>query len=349
MNTPTVAKDPSSVAPEQDSGRSVEHRDHTPRSIFVAIDFSAASFAALDRAVVIARAVGATVTLLHVIEDGATAGSIGYSPDTVVVGDAIDPQAMAERLHGLAQSKIPSECLGQSLVSTGAAGPTIVAIAQQRAADLIVVATRGHSSLARALLGSTADYLVREGLIPVLTVPARPDAADAGEENFTGQIKQILIPMDLSEPSLKSFVYGVSLARRLNATVMLAHVVPYLTIPRGEPMQESRLNLHAADAAETKLREISRGAIAHDVAISTTIATGEAVEEINRLAVELSSDLLVIATHGTGGVERALLGSTAQKILHHATCPVLVVRRPEPHDTSRLSLPLFFPVAPFTP
>lgn len=349
MNTPAESANPSSVAPEPDPRRFLEHRDHVPRSIIVAVDFSAASYAALDRAVVIARAVGATVTLLHVIEDGATAGSIGYSPDTVVVGDTIDPQAMAERLHVIAQSKIPSDRLGQSLVSAGPAGPTIAAIAQQRTADLIVVATRGHSSLARALLGSTADYLVREGLIPVLTVPARHDAAGAGAVSFAGPIKQILIPMDLSEPSLKSFAYGVSLARRLNATVMLAHVVPHLTIPRGEPMQESQLNLRAAEAAEMKLTEISRGAIAHDVAISTTIATGEAVEEINRLAVELSSDLIVIATHGTGGVERALLGSTAEKILHHAPCSVLVVRRPEPHDTSRSSPPLFFPVAPFTP
>lgn len=339
------------TADETSTSAEPTHARHSPRirHIFVPIDFSEASLGALDYALALAGPTGATITLLHVLEPGFVAGAMGSPPDTHGVDHSSDPQIMADRLHTFAQTKIPAPHLGGSLVSTGPAGPTIAEIARQRGADLIVVATHGYSGLTRAFLGSTAEYLVREGPCPVLAA-RRPVMTSGTHGNRPGrEIKSILVPMDLSEPSLHSFAYAEGLARQLNADLTLLHVVPALTVPQGTPMEESQLNLHAAEGAEVKLQEIADHGDGQVSRTATKVVMGEAGEEITRVAGDLGSDLLVVATHGRGGLQRAVLGSTAENILRHAPCPVLVVRRPDTATTSWLTPPLFFPVAPFTP
>jgi len=60
--------------------------------------------------------------------------------------------------------------------------------------------------------------------------------------------------------------------------------------------------------------------------LSTRLASGVPFDQITRTAEELGADLIIIATHGRTGLKRALLGSTAENVVRHATCPVLVVR-----------------------
>jgi nucleotide-binding universal stress UspA family protein len=149
------------------------------RKILAAIDFSPVSEAVVEQAESLARAFSAELTLLHVA-----------APDPDFVGYEAGPQtvrdARAEELHtehrelqataeSLRQREVPCHAL---LIQ----GPTVEKIleeAQRIGADAIVLGSRGHGALYRALLGSVSEGVLRDARCPVLFVPApRPPAAE---------------------------------------------------------------------------------------------------------------------------------------------------------------------------
>jgi len=137
---------------------------------------------------------------------------------------------------------------------------------------------------------------------------------------------KILAPTDLSEPSKCALKTAVALAQKCKAKLVLFHVVQcpncasFDSPPDAEDMMiEARKSLD--DMAQT---------IPPDVPVEKIVRFGtrEPVEQIVEEADHLSADLIVIATHGFSGIKRVLLGSTAERVVRHAPCPVLVVRRP---------------------
>jgi len=141
--------------------------------------------------------------------------------------------------------------------------------------------------------------------------------------------KRILLPTDFSAASAQAIPYAVSFARQFGASITLVYVVP-TSLPAelshiGIVLEEKRL----AKEAETTLAKVRARDLPTDVAVENIVLSGGPNCEICKAAEELGIDLIVMSTHGHMGLKHALLGSTTERVVHHAPCPVLTVREPD--------------------
>ncbi len=142
-------------------------------------------------------------------------------------------------------------------------------------------------------------------------------------------IRSILVPIDFSIHSKNALKYAVPMARRFGATIHLIYVVEPTVYPAdlgfGQvvlPGVEDELR----DKGGEELQSLIRKEIGRTVKSSWAVRTGNPHQEILREAEERGVDLIVVATHGHSGVEHMLFGSTADRVVRHAKCPVLTVR-----------------------
>jgi nucleotide-binding universal stress UspA family protein len=142
------------------------------------------------------------------------------------------------------------------------------------------------------------------------------------------RFNRILVPIDFSRPSLKAIPYALAISRQFGAHVHLLHVTDVaqqppptlLTLPL---MPQSEWNHRFMKRLQALvLRYRTDGNVS-----ALEPRTGTAYEEICAVTRELKADLIVIATHGYTGYERMFLGSTAERVVQHSPCPVLVVRQ----------------------
>ena len=149
------------------------------------------------------------------------------------------------------------------------------------------------------------------------------------------KLDRILVPTDLSEFSKHALRYGCEFANRFNAELHLLNIVqdvvamvpePGMAFPApGEYLQELQ------QASTKALAELPDPAWLRGVSVVRHVRVGTPFLEIVRYAKETGIDLIVIGTHGRSGLAHVLLGSTAEKVVRKAPCPVLTVR-PEGHD-----------------
>ena len=141
-------------------------------------------------------------------------------------------------------------------------------------------------------------------------------------------IKKILCAIDRSPSSLQAFGYALALAKWQSARLNLLEVVEEAPAPGVTRAPKSDgVPTDTRAALERDLRRMLTARRASRVKVEISLRKGTVVQEILAQAKESRSDLLVIGTHGRGGVQRLVLGSVAEKVLRLATCPVLTVRR----------------------
>lgn len=144
-------------------------------------------------------------------------------------------------------------------------------------------------------------------------------------------LKRILVPSDFSECSDAAVRYGVELARKFGAELHLLHVIqdpatqPWAAEGFAVPLLEV-IDEWQKDAKKRLEQSIAPEDRMH-ATVTCTIASP--FPEILRYAAENEIDLIVMGTHGRGGVTHMLLGSIAEKVVRRAPCPVLTVRQPE--------------------
>lgn len=144
------------------------------------------------------------------------------------------------------------------------------------------------------------------------------------------KLKKILVPIDFSEVSVKALRYAVPLAEQFDATICLLHVVERASFVNDlENLALAVPDEKLASSAKKHLISRSKKAIKSPVPVFPYTRIGEPFVEIVTLAQTQNIDLIVLATHGYTGLKHALLGSTAERVVRHAPCPVLVVRERE--------------------
>jgi universal stress protein A len=141
------------------------------------------------------------------------------------------------------------------------------------------------------------------------------------------RLKHILVPVDFSECSHKALEYAVSFAKQFGADVMLLHVVvavpppPQMLVMETENLRSKYHEEAARRLSDWRQKVVSRASV--KAAIRQGVS---AHQEIVAAAQECDSDLIVIGNHGRTGLARVLTGSTAERVVRYAPCPVLVVR-----------------------
>ncbi len=145
------------------------------------------------------------------------------------------------------------------------------------------------------------------------------------------KIDKILVATDGSFESLEAARYTATLVEGLKPAISVIHVIPSPTIPAGStpirPEEEVTIEKTFWDGAQAILDRAMQPFREAGVPVEGVIASGDAAPEIIDLARRERFDLIVVASRGKGGAERAILGSTSEAVVAGAPCPVLVVRR----------------------
>jgi universal stress protein A len=144
-------------------------------------------------------------------------------------------------------------------------------------------------------------------------------------------VRSILVPTDFSECARHAVPVAAELARLLGARVMCLHVVEPVVQPVGwtpvaESMPATELGERLEETAARDLPAFSKSEEFAGLEVEDLLAHGEPAAEIVRVAEERGAGLIVVSSHGRTGLGRILFGSTAESVVRHARCPVLVVK-----------------------
>jgi nucleotide-binding universal stress UspA family protein len=141
-------------------------------------------------------------------------------------------------------------------------------------------------------------------------------------------IHRILVPTDFSEPSAEAITTAVAFARVFQATIELLHVYPdpvYVLPPPVDVVTFSFDMGKVLAEVERHLEAEQERVRAAGISCEKASLTGRPAPEILAHAKKTAADMIVMGTHGRSGLEHAILGSVAERVVHHAPCPVLVV------------------------
>lgn len=144
-------------------------------------------------------------------------------------------------------------------------------------------------------------------------------------------IKKILVPIDFSEHSKSALRYAVNFAKIFQSKLHLIYVLEPVIYPADFSMGQiafPSMDVELDSRAKEELDKLAEREIGSQIPYDTIVKTGKPFIEINETAADLNIDLIIIASHGESGVEQILFGSTAEKVVRKAPCPVLSLRNP---------------------
>lgn len=250
----------------------------------------------------------------------AIAGKVGASLDLLQV---VPPDAPAERVDEARDYlEQKAKMLGTGVkidVPLGHPPEEIIAVAERHRDTLIVMTTHGRSEISRWLFGCVAERVVHASTVPVLLIRA----GVAGPK--VPPFQAILVPLDGSVLAEAVLPYTSQLAGAVNAEIELVRVVGVgdaagmLWMMPEVIEQLVRESDDYLNAVAKRLREEGRR-----VTVKTLI--GFPATEILAYEQATKPDLVVMATHGRGGLNRLVFGSIAERVLQAGTVPVLMVR-----------------------
>ncbi len=294
-------------------------------TILVPLDGSRLAERALPFAEIMAKANLARILLLRVVLAAHR-----------VAGDPLADQARAVReaeayLTNVA-AQITTQTIVESAVFVGDVADSIVEEIVLRNVDLVVMSTHGRSGVGRWVYGSVADEVMRNATVPVLLIPASCRVTWKADH-----IARLLVPLDGSDLAGAALDLTSGVSSSLGAELFLLRVVAahghgygdvsaYLTY---DPQAEAEQAREYLSGTADDLR--ARG---HLVTVLTAI--GPAAAMIAATAAEHGIELIVMSSHGSGGITRLLMGSVATGVVQQACTPVLIVRpQTTPHHTGQ--------------
>jgi nucleotide-binding universal stress UspA family protein len=298
------------------------------RSLLVPLDGSTLSETSLPLATRVAERTGARLHLAHV--------HVAYEPEqllgnTPFLYEGLDLDEYDARHREQEQEYVASlvhrleESVGTVQAGILEGRPIAERLADHARAvdaDIVFITSHGYSGFSRTWLGSVADEMIRNSSVPLLV--SRPSLERKGPDT----IGHMLVPLDGSDLAEKVLPPAVELAKATGARMTLAHVISMRTIfgPRIAPYVQDTLEPDL-DSAQTYLDSVADALREEGVPVATLATRGDApATSIAALAKELEADIIAMATHGYGGVRRALLGSVADKLLRETQLPVLITR-----------------------
>jgi len=294
------------------------------RNVLVAIDFSAPSLEAIEAALPLIKHFEADLHLVHVFEPDYPLSSMAAIP--LVVAELEVGQRVRRRLQDVAKDYSVPLRRENIHAMKGRPFEEICRLAQEIDIDLIVIATRGNTGLKHLALGSTAERVVRYSPCPVLVVRGSDSQKKPAQQLAT--FRKILVPVDFSDCSMTGLGYAKALAKEFKAKLILLHSIAlqyYIASDEYARYDLPLLMEQTENVAKQQMRDLVQQTNCNGIEIETSIQIGHAGQEICAEASDRKVDLIAISTHGRTGFKHVLLGSTAEYVVRHASCPVLVV------------------------
>jgi nucleotide-binding universal stress UspA family protein len=286
------------------------------RRILVPLDGSPHAKAAVSVAADIAIRTDAQLHLVHVVE---VPEALAY-PEYRAEDRAWAEQELAE----IAAETAPGRVAVSTSVREGRILEEIQKEVAEWKADLMVMTTHGRGGVSRLWMGSVADRCVRSSSVPVLLV--RPsEKGPAGAPSFTPS--RVFVPLDGSALAETALPHATALAKAFGARLVLARGIAHFgTLDASHvSLNPKRLNRERTEAESylgERAQAVQVGGVETEVVVLTEPGLAEAI------AARAPDEVVVMTTNGRGGLDRAVFGSVADKVVRSATCPVLVIRPP---------------------
>ena len=283
--------------------------------VVIGVDWSDQAFAAVTQTFQLYHPTD--VTLVHGVDLGilehpvvAQAGNVqGYDDFRKAMVDS------GRQLLERAAAMVPAEVTSIRKVNEiGSPAQLILDSATNLSADLVVVGVRGRSRLSEAVLGSVSHRVLLHGSRPTLIVRGAARKVQRvliaiEERNDADRIVKWLTEHPLADPVELRVVHAV------------------VSIGVNEPYVGPEINAWLEDVqryAEELVQSTAGKLVGAQYTVATKVIQGNPVAVIEREAKEM--DLVVVTSHGRKGISRFLLGSISHAVVHHVTCPVLVLR-----------------------
>ncbi len=281
--------------------------------ILVPLDGSVAAEQAMRPAAQIARATGATIVLARIVPVRKWATGV---PGTAIPEDAYqrliedEDQVTHAYLSRMTDELDAQGVAAQTYTDRGDVPSLLLSLEERLHVGLVVMTTHGRTGMARITLGSVADYIVRNGHIPVLLVrPFSPNGRGHALESA-------LVPLDGSAVAETA----LEIVRQLAGT-LLRHVTLLRVVRAAE---SEGAYIEARRYLDAQRRQLLEGMDRPGCDISTLVVKGDAAHCILVNAGH-ECDLIIMATHGETGVQRWAVGSVADSVLHETSVPLLLV------------------------
>lgn len=312
-----------------------------PQKILCAIDFSEGSRGILSYGSLLAEEFGSKLTLCHIVP-----ANLNVSAHLTTYFDysGIEQELMEKAQHRLGKMAETLDVACDVLVASGHPAMQIESIAHEQKMDMVIAATHGRSGMKRFLIGSVTERLLKVLNCPLLVLHGRDDSIP--EKSMpAAQIKKILVGCDFSRDSDLAMKYAVSFAQEFQTQLHLAHVI------RPEERADVLFQVEAG-AQETssgtwdrlvypgvefdpssenaRLKEMLAALVppgSSDWCLPVTVLLdGQPYKELVSYAVGEQIDLIVLGVRGHNLLEEFLVGSTTDRVIRQARCPVLAVR-----------------------
>jgi nucleotide-binding universal stress UspA family protein len=294
------------------------------KKILFATDFSDCAAHAQAYAFAFAKRFKAQLHIVHVVDTAYTsyAGVYGFGAEVDMHIEEVKKSAQ-EGLAAISDLARTQGIDAHPHLLQGRPAEETVEKAKQSGCDLLVTGTHGRSGVDHFLFGSTAERIVRYSGVPVLAV--KPIEREFVRDHTTFTLKRVLCPCDLSPLSEQALALAANVCRVFDAELTLLHVidsrieyplvVPDAGLPTPDEFHRRAVERLSALAATLK-----------DVKTRIEVVTGVPHRVIAEEAKTRKIDLIAMTTHGRGGISRALMGSTAEKVVRIAPVPTLTVR-----------------------
>lgn len=286
------------------------------RKLLLPVEFSPVCARAREHAVALARQHDAELHVVHVQVLHGGQYSLAGVPN---IADMDEEVATANTRQLAAFVKD----IGGHVVTASerdiSAAPSILRYAEEQSIDLIVLGTHARRNISRLFMGSVAAEVVRRAIVPVLIIGPEGDQEP-------GEYRRILAPQDFSERSLDALRQAGEMSRHHDGTLSVLHVIDPDSLP-------PYFNYVFTDAERERARALLEERLTAEGLPDLTeivVKIGPPDRCIADHAIDHAVDLVVMGRTGQTALEHFLIGSTTERVLRRAPCPVLVHCQAEP-------------------
>lgn len=288
------------------------------KKILCPADFFKTSNRAFEYALKLASHYGAKLHVLHAVSAVIPAA---YGAPITAEDMTADLEKEAKRQLAVLKGRGAKAGVAVTTeVSIGDVDVQILKATKEKKADLVVMGSHGRRGFERLILGSTTERMIRLSPVPILIV-----GLTKGGRVAPPAFKRILMTTDFSPGTSKAADITLSVAQECQAKVTLLHVVHDIAADVSGKYMEPLLR-----GVGDQLNKLVPNDARDWCAVETQVETGVPHDLIPRILKKGKYDLLVMNIHGKSLLDRALLGSTAERTLRAATetCPVLLIPPP---------------------
>jgi nucleotide-binding universal stress UspA family protein len=284
------------------------------KKILCPVDFFPASLKAYDYALKLAANYDSTIHVLHVV---APLIPTAYGAP-VNVAD-LTTALISESKRQLKKLKTHADKAGvpvQTEVRTGDIDLEIRRAIRTKKAELVVMGTHGRHGFERWVMGSVVERVMRHCPVPLLAIGAAKK-----ERTAPPAIRNIMVTTDFSAGTAEALAYAFSIAQECQSKITLLHVISDLTMVD----VDTKLRDPLVEGVRKKLEDLVPDEARAWCEVKTRVETGTPYRRILKILNEEKVGLLVMNVHGKGMLDRALVGSTAERVVRAAECPVMLI------------------------